>query len=223
MELRRTFKILLRWWWLVALPVAVVLGYVALTYAPPPVQHQVVLRFAAGTEPAGLSVDYDRYYPWLTSEYVANGLADIARTDAFARAVAARLATEGTEISPAALQGAIASDNVQSIFVLYLTWPEPETLVALSEAVTLELTTNAVAYFPQLSGLGRVARRLDEPVPHPLAPSLRAQLLGPALRLLLAGGVGLALVFLAHYFDPYVREPEELDSLGLPVIGLLTR
>ena len=36
----------------------------------------VAMRFAAGTEPAGLSEDYDRYYPWATSEYIANGLAD---------------------------------------------------------------------------------------------------------------------------------------------------
>lgn len=122
MELWTFLRILWRRWWLVAAPVLGVLAHLAVTYRPPPTTYQVVMRFAAGTVPAGLSVDYDRYYSWLTSEYIANGLADIARTRAFAEAVAARLKEQGISADPAAIQGAIVTDNAQSILVVYLTW-----------------------------------------------------------------------------------------------------
>ncbi|MFP4343176.1 MAG: hypothetical protein ACLFU8_00655 [Anaerolineales bacterium] len=220
MELRQMLKVSFRWAWLIAIPVVVALGYVALTYRPPGVSYQVVMRFAAGTAPAGLSLDYDRYYPWLTSEYIANGLADVAETGAFAQTVAERLAAEGVAIPPTSIRGAIVTDNAQSIIVVYLTWPDPEQIVPLADAVTAELELGGATYYPQLADVGIAARRLDEPVPVPLAPSLRAQLLGPGLKILLAGGVGAGLAFLAHYLDPLVRERQELD---LPLLGAIPR
>ncbi|HHS97572.1 MAG TPA: hypothetical protein ENK08_06680 [Chloroflexi bacterium] len=223
MELRHFLRVILRRWWLVAAPVVVVLAHLAVTYHPPPTVYQVVMRFAAGTQPAGLSLDYDRYYPWLTSEYIANGLADVAETRAFAQAVADRLAERGITADPAAVQAAIVTDNAQSILVVYLTWPDPAQCRALAEAVADELTQNGAAYFPQLEGLDPAVRLLDSPEPFPLPPSLRDQLLGPAVRLGLALAVGTGLALAWHYFDPTVRDPEELEALGLPVLARIPK
>jgi capsular polysaccharide biosynthesis protein len=225
-ELRAFLRVLWRRWWLVAAPVLAVLAHLVLTYRPPPTFYQVVMRFAAGTAPPGLSVDYDRYYAWLTSEYIANGLADVARTRAFANAVAARLAAKGVSADPAAIQGAIVTDNAQSIAVVYLTWPDPSGAVEVARAVATELTENGAAYFPQIpwpQEAGPAARLLDEPVPMPLPPSLRAQLVGPAVRLALALGVGVGLALLWHYLDPTVREEAELEALGLRVLARIPR
>jgi capsular polysaccharide biosynthesis protein len=223
MELRTYAKILLRRWWLVAAPVVVVVVYVAGTYAPPVTSYRVVMRFSAGSVPAGLSVDYDRYYPWLTSEYIANGLADVAETGVFAEAVAARLGEAGKDVAPGAVQGAIVTDNTQSILVVYLTWPDPQQIVALAEAVTEELTENSGAYYPQLEDLEPAVRLLDEPAPAPLPPSLGAQLMGPAIRVGLALFVGVGLAFLWHYLDPTVHEVEELEQLGVDVLARIPR
>ncbi|MCS7282556.1 MAG: hypothetical protein RMK65_08830 [Anaerolineae bacterium] len=226
MELWTFLRILWRRWWLVAAPVLGVLAHLAVTYRPPPTTYQVVMRFAAGTVPAGLSVDYDRYYSWLTSEYIANGLADIARTRAFAEAVAARLKEQGISADPAAIQGAIVTDNAQSILVVYLTWADPEGAVAVARAAAEELTENGTAYFPQIpwpSEAGPAARLLDNPTPVPLPPSLRAQLLGPAIRLSLALGAGIGLALLWHYLDPTVRDERDVEALGLPVVGRIPR
>jgi capsular polysaccharide biosynthesis protein len=219
MELRQIIKALIRRWWLVIAPAMVVLAYTALTYQSPPTVYQVVMRYATGTEPAGLSVDYDRYYPWLTSEYIANGLADVAETGAFAQAVSHRLGERGLSIDPAAVRGAIVTDNAQSILVVYLTWPTAEQAPAIAEAVTGELIENSSAYFPQLEDLEPAVRLLDDPAPVPLPPGLRAQLLGPAVRIGLAFAVGVALALVWHYLDPTVREAEELEAMGLPVVG----
>ncbi|HQE93043.1 MAG TPA: hypothetical protein PLH19_09415 [Anaerolineae bacterium] len=217
-------KILLRWWWLALIPVVVVVGYIGLTYQQPPTAYQIVMRFTAGGEPAAtLSADYDRYYAWLSSEYIANALADVAVTGRFAAAVAARLSDQGLTVAPGDIQRAIVSDNAQSIFFIYLTWPDPEQVTAVAEAVSAELTQNVTAYFPQTRGIGVAAQRVDPPTPVALPPSLRAQLLGPGLRLVLALAVGLGLVALAHYFDPTVHERVEVEQSGIPVLTVVPK
>jgi len=223
MELRAYAKILMRRWWLVLAPLAVVVIYTAVTYAPPSTTYQVVMRFSAGTEPAGLSLDYDRYYPWLTSEYIANGLADVAETGAFARAVSARLAESGHVVPAGAIQSAIVTDNAQSILVVYLTWPDPDRIVPVAKAVSDELVTNSAAYYPQLENLQPAVRLLDSPAPAPLPPSLRAQLTGPAIRVGLAAFVGVGLAFLWHYLDPTLHEVDDLEDMGWEVLARIPR
>ena len=223
MELRTYAKILLRRWWLVATPVVVVVVFVVATMAPPATSYQVVMRYSAGSIPAGTSVDYDRYYPWLTSEYIANGLADIAETGVFAQAVADRLGGAGMDVAAGAVRGAIVTDNAQSILVVYITWPEPQQLLALADAVTEELTQNGSDYFPQLDSLEPAIRLLDPPAPAPLPASLRAQLMGPAIRVAVALFAGVGLAFLWHYLDPTVHEVEELEEMGWEVLASIPR
>lgn len=217
-------KILLRWWWLALIPAVIVGGYTVLTHQRPGTSYQAVMRFAAGSEPAvELSPDYDRYYAWLSSEYIANALADIAVTGTFAENVAARLNDDGLTVDPHAIQGAIVSDNAQSVFVIYFTWPDPEQLPYIADAISVELTENGAAYFPQLRATGSVARRVDTPSATAQPPSLSAQLLGPGLRILLALAVGIGLVALAHYFDPMVRERKELEGLDVHVLSSIPK
>ncbi len=224
MEVRQMLKIALRWWWLALIPVIIVGGYTVLTYRRPGTPYQAVMRFAAGSEPAEtLSADYDRYYAWLSSEYIANALADIAMTGTFAENVAARLNASGLVIDPRAIQGAIASDNAQSVFLIYLNWPDAAQLPLVADAVSAELTENGAAYFPQMRATGSVARRVDTPTATAQPPSLRAQLLGPGLRLALALAVGIGLIALAHYFDPMVRERAELEALGIKVLNTIPK
>jgi capsular polysaccharide biosynthesis protein len=220
MELRTYWKILLRRWWLVVVPVVVVALYAAATYTPPGPVYQVTMRFAAGTQPAGLSLDYDRYYPWLASEYVANGLSDVARTGVFAKAVAERV---GDPSLARAIQGGIVTDSAQSVMVVYLTWPDAEQIVDVADAVGAELTQNGAAYFPQLTDIEPAVRRLDAPSPVALAPGLRTQLMGPAVKIGLALVVGVALALLWHYLDPTIREARELEEIGLPVLAEIPR
>lgn len=232
MELREYWRIFARRWWLALLPALVVAAYTLLTYNKPPTVYQAYMNFVAGspTEQKPDDFTYDGYYAWLTSEYIANGLADVARRERFAAAISARLAADGVlmpdgvPIPPGAIQGAIASDNAQSLFVIYITWGDPNTLLSIADAVALELTENANDYFPQLADLPvPPARRVDTPVPVAIPPSLRSQLTGPAVRIALGLAAGLALVFLLHYLDPTVRDRAELEALGYEVLGEIPR
>lgn len=236
MELRTYWRIFVRRWWLALLPALVVAAHTLLTYDQPATVYQTYMNFVAGlpTEQKPDDFTYDGYYAWLTSEYIANGLADVVRRERFAAAVSARLAADGVlmpdgmPIPSGAIQGAIASDNAQSLFVIYITWGDPDTLLSIADAITLELTENAAFYLPQLADLPRTqaappARRVDAPVPAAISPSLRSQLTGPAMRIALGLSAGLALVFLLHYLDPTVRDRAELEALGYEVLGEIPR
>ncbi len=232
MELRTYWRIFRRRWWLALLPAVVVAAYTWVTFKKPPTLYQVHMNFAAGLPPESKAEDYtyDGYYAWLTSEFIANGLADVVRRERFAAAVSARLDAQGIRmpdgapIPAGAIQGAIASDNVQSLFVVYVTWGDPDTLLAMAAAVASELTEDAGDYFPQLQDLPVApVRQVDVPVPVAQPPSLRAQLTGPAVRVALGLTVGLALVFLVHYLDPTVHGRAELEEIGWEVLGEIPR
>lgn len=220
MKLRQIYQAIRRWGWLGAIPVVIVSLHVLLTYQSPPTSYQVVMRFTAGGEPATpLSGDYDRYYAWLASEYIANGLADLAMTGSFAEAVAERLAAEQMIVPPQAIQTAIVTDNAQSVMVVYVTWPDPDQAVLIAEAISEELVQQGPLLYPQMDEVGQVARQVDTPVAHRLPQSLRAQLLQPAIRLLVATIGGAALILLAYWLDPWVRSVPEVEESGIHVVG----
>lgn len=224
MEIRDFVRVILRWWWLGLTPVLIVAVLLAVAYNPPPTTYQVVLRFATGgTPPPVLSPDYDRYYAWLASEYIANGLADLAATNAFATAVAARLTAKGLDVTAANLQAAIATDNAQSMLVVYITWPDADQAVQIATVVGDTLLELGPSYYPQMAGIGKVARRADHPTATPLPPSLRSRLLGPVIKLATASTVGLGLIMTANYFDMRVHDPQTLQQQGLQVLGTIPR
>ena len=147
-------------------------------------------------------------------------MADVARTGVFAEAVAERVGDTGLA---GAIQGAIVTDSAQSVMVVYLTWPDPVQIVDVADAVSAELTQNGAAYFPQLTGVEPAVHRLDTPSPVALAPGLRTQLMGPAVKIGLALVVGVALALLWHYLDPTIREAKELEEMGLPVLAKIPK
>lgn len=216
MELRLMLKILLRRWWLVALPVIVVGAISLVTYQAPPPAYAATLRFSVGyapdTQPASL---YDRRYPaWLASEYIAGGLSDWAKTGDFAQAVAAEA---GPDVTASEVAAAITADHLRSIVVLYLSGGDADRLTAIGQASIRVLQTRNRLVFPQ-NGDGATVTALDGVAVGAAPPSLRARLDIP-IRLALGLALGVVLAFVAHYFDPRVRDRGEVEALGLNIIG----
>ena len=222
--LKQSIKAIIRWFWLVLLPLIIVALYLGLTYRPPASSYQVVIRLATGGHPAEtLSEDYDRYYAWLSSEYIANGLADIAVTQGFAQKASERLAAEGLSVSGPQLHNALASDNTQSIAIIYITWHDPEQLNLIGPVVGETLIDSGSSFYPQMQEIGPVARIVDMPAPHAIAPSIRNRILQPGLRLIVAGALGVGLAMVAHYIDPFVRSEEDIESQNVTVLTRIPR
>ena len=218
-------RIIARRWWLAVLPLVVVLAWTVASYRAPATSYQVTMRFAAGLAPEQTSgvYNYDRQYAWLASEYLANGLSDIVRTSLFAQNIAARVNTQGLTIQPGQLQAALASDQSQSIMVVYLTWPDAAQAVQIGDAISTELTQNGAGYWPQLSAAkGAPVVALDKPSPAPIAVPLRDRFDIP-LRVIAAVVAGLVLVLIANSIDPFLHDRRELERMGVQVIGQIPR
>ncbi len=225
MELRMYARVLRRRWLLALVPAVIVLLVGLATYQAPPPAYNVGVRFEVGQVPAAnaqTASDEERYYNWLASEYIVNGLTDWVHGNRFGQAVSAELAGRGIDIPAGAIQGGLVADNARSMLLLSLTANDPDLLAQMMDAAITVLQEQNAQALPQLGGEPAVLVQLDEPIVGQIPSGLRSQLDLP-LRLALALGVGLALAFLAEYLDPTVRDRRELEALGLETLAEIPR
>ena len=218
MELQRYWQIFLRRWLFVAIPTAIVLIIGLVTYQTPPPAYAVGVNFIVGQQPseAAATEDQERYYAWLTSEYIVNGLADWVIGNAFKTAVSAELAEQGYDIPAGAI--GIVADNVRSKLQLSMSHNDPDALAAMMDAVITVVTEQNAVALPQLGGETAVLYLVDEPIVNQIPTGIRSQLDLP-LRVGLAIFAGLGLALLAEYLDPTVRERREVEEIGLAILG----
>ncbi|MCS7351174.1 hypothetical protein [Thermoflexus sp.] len=211
-------RVLKRWGWLALIPTA--LGLLAAGVDRPPAPaYQTSIRLAVGIRPEGRGdYDYEGYYRWLSSEYLAAGVAAWVRSRDFAERAAARLQAEGLALPPPAVQGALASDYQRSLVVLYVTAPDPGMAEAIARAAVEVARQEVGQVWPQAGEGMTVLTPLDTPVVSPTAPSLRSRLERP-FRIALGLVVGLTLAFLAYFMDPRIWDRTDVERLGFRVLG----
>jgi capsular polysaccharide biosynthesis protein len=217
MELRAYWRVVRRRIWVVvALPALVLISYLALRTDVSP-SYVAGMRFVVGVrpEPASEQYTYDRYYTWLTAEYLLDDLAEVVKSQRFARDVADR---SGLPVPPGAIQGATSAGKLHRILNVSVSWPDPDELGRLAEAVQGVLVDGAGGYFAQLGTEAATVSVIDPPSIHVVGPSLRQRIDLP-LRLALGLGAALGLTFLLDYVDDSVRDRRDLQTLGLPVLA----
>jgi capsular polysaccharide biosynthesis protein len=223
MELRRYWHILKRRWLLVLLPLVIVIVFSVVTWQPPPpAGFNVGVNFLVAQEPAQIApnVDEERYYNWLTSEYIVNGLTDWAVSGNFKTAVSEKLAGQGLDVPPYTFN--VVADNVRSKLQLSISAGDAAALARIMDAAIVVMTEENAEALPQLGGDTAVLVLLDEPVVTPLPQNFRSQLDIP-LRIALALFAGIGLALLAEYLDPTLRDREETEQVGLTVLGEIPR
>ena len=220
MELRQLWKIIRRRWALALIPAIIVLVAGVATWRPAPPVYNAGVRFIVGQPPGAAAAEFDeqRYFNWTTSEYIVNGLTDWVRGGKFAEAVSRRLATQGIDVPPGAIQGGLAADNARSMLTISLTAGDATQLEQMLGGVIAVLTEDNAGALPQLGGENALLTQLDEPVVNPIGAGIRSQLDLP-LRVALALAAGLGLALLAHYLDPTVRDREEVARAGLVILA----
>jgi len=216
MELRTLLRILRRYWYLIIIPPLLVGLFTLITYRAPAPAYTSTLRFSVGYAPEQQTMSlYDRQYPaWLTSEYIAGGLSDWAKTGDFAQAVAD---AAGGGLTAGEVAGALVSDHLRSIVVLYLNGSDPDRLTAIGSAAIKVLQERNHVVFPQ-NGAGASVTALDGVSVAPAPPSLRARLDVP-IRIGLGFALGVVLAFVAWYLDPRIRDRADAEAIGLNIIA----
>lgn len=219
MELRAFWNIFRRRWLLVLIPPLVVVVFSAVTYqAPPAPGFNVGVNFivAQAPSPGAELADEDRYYNWLGSEYIVNGLTDWAVSGNFKTAVSTQLAQENIDVAPGSFS--VTADNVRSRLQVSIQHGDDEMLAHIIDAAITVLSEQNAEALPQLGGETAVLVLLDEPIVTPLPRSL-SSLLDIPLRVAIGIAAGLGLTLLVEYLDPTIRTREEAEELGFAVLG----
>lgn len=176
------------------------------------------MRFVVGVtpeeQPTG-TYTYDRYYTWLTAEYLLDDLSEVVKSQRFAADVAT---TAGLPIPAGTIQGATSAGKLHRVLDVSLSWGDREQIELLSNAVVETLTQHGDTYFAQLGTEQAVISVIDPPTVMPIGQSTRQKLDLP-LRLILALVVGLVLAFLLDYVDPNVRHHADAVDLGVPLLA----
>ena len=77
-------------------------------------------------------------------------------------------------------------------------------------------------YFPQLGGQPAQVTILDQPIVTPAPPPLTNRV-APILRLGIGLFIGLVLAYLVEYLDLRIHHKDDLQKLGLRVLGAIPR
>ena len=181
------------------------------------------MRFLVGVPPEVARGDYytyDKYYTWLASEYLTDDFSEVVKSASFAGDVSARLSQGGQPIQvPAgAIQGSTVTEKQHRILTMRIDWRDSAQLAQIANAATEALQQDGSKYFRQLGEDKAQIYLLDPPVVAEIPVSLRQRLDIP-IRLLLGLIAGLFLCFLLEYLDDTVRDVQDVESLGLSVVG----
>lgn len=225
MELMAFLRVLLRRWWLVAIPLVIV----AVLVIPDFLSNRgavsggytVSVRYSAAQVLEAIpGRDGDFQDVWLASELTVNAMTDWVRTSSFLKLIVDEAQAKGATIDAAGV--GVAADNKRSVGVLYLSYSDEAGLQALTDAALDVLKTQAQNYFPQLGGQPAQVTILDNPTITPAPPAL-ANRFAPLIRVGIALLAGIGLAFLVEYLDPTLRRKEQLEAMGINVIATLPR
>ncbi|MDT8305263.1 MAG: hypothetical protein RRC07_04955 [Anaerolineae bacterium] len=220
MELREYWRVLRRRWLLALIPAVIVLALGLATYRAPAPLYNVGVRFIASQTPApqAAASDEEGYHTWLESEYIVNGLAAWVRGNRFGVAVSDELAQRNVSVAPGEVSGGVVVDTSRSMLTLSLMHSDPDVLAAMMDAAITVLQEQNAQALPQLGGQAAEVIVLDDAIVNQLPPGLGSRL-NLLLRVGLAIAAGLGLAFFVDYIDPTVRARDDVEALGLTVLG----
>lgn len=229
MEIKQYTRILWRWSWLViGLPAVVIALALLQPSAPAVTGYTANMRFSVGLapEPVPSAYNYDRYYTWLTAEYLADDLTEVIKSQEIARAVLAEAKRRGLEVQlpPGAIQGATTGGKLHRILNVTVNWGNHDELVILADSLSTVLSEGRAGYFDQFRDAGTpiILHQIDAPTLSEVGPNTRQRLELP-LRLMLAVFAGVSGAFVLDYLDGSVRDVSDLQARGIHVLGAIPR
>jgi capsular polysaccharide biosynthesis protein len=223
MELRQYWRILRRRWWIIAGLTLVALVGSIFFRSHPTAMYQATMRFTIGVAPES---DRERvtmdplYSAYLASEYIADDFTEILKSESFASDVSERLQEQGIIVPPGVIQGFTVAEKQHRILTVQITWRDEAQLQAIAQAARQALEEENAKYFRQLGSEGAQVFVIDSPTVVSLGISLKDRLEIP-IRVLLGFIAGLGLAFVVDYVDDTIREPEEVEALGINVLGYI--
>lgn len=222
MELMVLWRVLLRRWWLIALPVIIAALFALPTFFNNEQSgaggFQTRFSYSAAQQASNVNPrDGDYQDVWLASEFVVNAFTDWVQSSSFRAELA--IAVGNAEL----LNGLnIVADNSRSIGIVYLSHPDATALETLAATAFDVLQNRNQDYFPHLGAAPAQVTLLDAHVISPAPPALTNRF-APVLQLGAAFFAGLVLAGIAEYFDKRLRYKDEVEKQGLRVLASIPK
>ena len=159
---------------------------------------------------------FDSYYSVLTSEYLADDLSELLRSEAFAADVSAEM---GNTVEPEAIVNLTRTKKTHRLLDVQIASSDPQSALAIAEAYERVLNTRLSEYLAFLQANNGFVRIVNRPrVARTNTLPLTAAEVGLRTMAGLLGAVGLA--FLLEYVDDRLRDRRQVESfLGTTVLA----
>lgn len=220
MELMLVWRFFLRRWWLILVPTLIV-GAISLPRLfsnGASGGFTTAFKYSASQETSNVSPrDGDYQDVWLASEFVVNAFTEWVRSGSFRSEIALKL-DETVDLSTLG----IVSDKARSIGVVQMSHPDSAQLERIATVAIDVLKTRNASYFPHLGGENATVTLLELPVISP-APAPIVNRFEPLFRIFLGMVAGLVLALVAEWTDRSIHDVEEVEWLGLRVLGKIPK
>jgi capsular polysaccharide biosynthesis protein len=219
MELRAYGTVLKRHAWLIGLITLATLIISVGMALRGPTAYTASMRLAISVVPdprVGDFFKFDSYYSVLTSEYLADDLSELLRSEAFAADVSAEL---GNTVEPDAIVNLTRTKKTHRLLDVQIASGDPETALAIAEAYERVLNTKLSEYLAFLQANNGFVRIVNRPrVARTNTLPLTVAEIGLRTMAGFLGAVGLA--FLLEYVDDRLRDRRQVESfLGTTVLA----
>lgn len=159
---------------------------------------------------------YDSYYAWLSSEYLADDLSEVIRSEAFAQDVSDAM---NYELDASAIANTTRAKKTHRLLDITVAGESPQRALQTAEAIEQVLNTRLPEYLAFLQANNGYIRIINRPrvTRTNSLPLAGAEIL---LRTVAGALVGVGLAFLLEYLDDKLRDRRQVESfLGAPVLA----
>jgi capsular polysaccharide biosynthesis protein len=219
MELKAYAAPVRRRWRLVALITLVTLLISAGLALRGPSAYTATMRLAISVIPdprVGDFFKFDSYYSVLTSEYLADDLSEVLKSESFAQDVSAEL---GYTLDEGTISNLTRTKKTHRLLDVTVYGSTREEALTVAEAMERVLNTRLGEYFAFLQVNNGYVRIINRPKVT-RASSLPLMIAEIGLRTAAGLLVAVGLAFLLDYLDDRLRDRRQVESfLGAPVLG----
>ena len=219
MELKAYGSVVRRRWRLVALITLLTLAAATALALRGPSAYQATMKLAISVVPdprVGDFFKYDSYYAWLSSEYLADDLSEVIRSEAFAQDVSDVM---NYEVDASAIANTTRAKKTHRLLDITVSSASPIEAQRTAEAIETVLNTRLPEYLAFLQANNGYVRIINRPR---VARTNSLPLAGAEILLRTVAGalVGVGLAFLLEYLDDRLRDRRQVESfLGAPVLA----
>jgi capsular polysaccharide biosynthesis protein len=184
-----------------------------------PSAYTATMRLAISVVPdprVGDFFKYDSYYSVLTSEYLADDLSELLRSEAVAADVSAEM---GEKVEPESIVNLTRTKKTHRLLDIEIAGSNPEEALAIAKAYETVVNTKLVNYLAFMQANNGFVRIVNQPkVARTNSVPLTAAQIGLRTMAGLVGAIGLA--FLLEYIDDRVRDRRQVETfLGTRVLA----